>query len=229
MSSNSLKSILFFSCLILVTGLSLTSFAQAQDSGETVVNQPDISKNEEATTPSLSESIDARFGFIVENMAKVLFWVPVQAVPIPLIVLILCCGSLFFTIYHKWLNIRGFKHAIDITRGRYDNPDDPGEISHFQALTSALSATVGLGNIAGVAVAIHTGGPGAVIWMMLIGLLGMTAKFNECTLAMVYRKVRPDGTVDGGPMHYLEIGLQVRGFPFPVARLWSCLCPFLHW
>ena len=72
--------------------------------------------------------------------------------------------------------------------------------------------------IAGVAVAIHTGGPGAVIWMMLIGLLGMTAKFNECTLAMVYRKVRPDGTVDGGPMHYLEIGLQERGFPFSVAR-----------
>ena len=154
-------------------------------------------------------------------MATVLFWEPVPAVPIPLIVLILLCGSMFFTIYFGFLNIRGFKHAIDITRGRYDNPNDPGEISHFQALTSALSATVGLGNIAGVAVAIQTGGPGAVVWMMLIGLFGMTAKFNECTLAQVYRKVHPDGTVDGGPMYYLEIGLQQRGFPFLLAKLFG--------
>jgi AGCS family alanine or glycine:cation symporter len=175
----------------------------------------DLNKEEAA---SLTASIDSQFGIIVENMANVLFWEPVKAVPIPLIVIILLCGSVFFTIYHKWLNIRGFKHAIDITRGRYDNPNDPGEISHFQALTSALSATVGLGNIAGVAVAIQTGGPGAVVWMVLIGLFGMTAKFNECTLAMVYRKVRPDGTVDGGPMHYLEIGLQERGFPFAIAK-----------
>ena len=217
MSSRTQKLFVFFICLFL-SGLSPIAFVQGNEDADTVTEQNAGVANEETKTQSLSESIDAQFGFIVENMAKVLFWVPVQAVPIPLIVLILFCGSLFFTIYHKWLNIRGFKHAIDITRGRYDNPNDPGEISHFQALTSALSATVGLGNIAGVAVAIHTGGPGAVIWMMLIGLLGMTAKFNECTLAMVYRKVRPDGTVDGGPMHYLEIGLQERGFPFPVAK-----------
>lgn len=170
---------------------------------------------------SLAETIDARFGVIVAAMASVLFWEPVPSVPIPLIVLILLCGSAFFTVYFGFLNIRGFKHAIDITRGRYDNPDDPGEISHFQALTSALSATVGLGNIAGVAVAIQTGGPGAVVWMMLIGLVGMTAKFNECTLAQVYRKVHPDGTVDGGPMYYLEIGLQQRGIPFLIAKLFG--------
>ena len=173
---------------------------------------------EAAKAPSLAETIDTRFGVVVGYMASVLFWEPVQAIPIPLIVLILLCGSVFFTIYFGFLNIRGFKHAIDITRGRYDNPNDPGEISHFQALTSALSATVGLGNIAGVAVAIQTGGPGAVIWMMLIGLFGMTAKFNECTLAQVYRKVHPDGTVDGGPMYYLEIGLQQRGIPFLLAK-----------
>jgi AGCS family alanine or glycine:cation symporter len=170
---------------------------------------------------SLAETIDAKFGTIVGYMATVLFWEPVPAIPIPLIVLILLCGSVFFTIYFGFLNIRGFKHAIDITRGRYDNPNDPGEISHFQALTSALSATVGLGNIAGVAVAIQLGGPGAVIWMMLIGLFGMTAKFNECTLAQVYRKVHPDGTVDGGPMYYLEIGLQQRRIPFLIAKLFG--------
>ncbi len=175
----------------------------------------------EAGGATVAEMIDARFGVIVGYMAAVLFWEPVKTVPIPLIVLILLCGSVFFTVYFGFLNIRGFKHAIDITRGRYDNPDDPGEISHFQALTSALSATVGLGNIAGVAVAIQLGGPGAVIWMIVIGLFGMTAKFNECTLAQVYRKVHPDGTVDGGPMHYLEIGLQQKGFPFLVAKLFG--------
>ena len=106
----------------------------------------DLNKEKAA---SIATNIDSQFGIIVENMDNVLFWKPVKAVPIPLIVAILLCGSVFFTIYHKWLNIRGFKHAIDITRGRYDNPNDPGEISHFQALTSALSATVGLGNIAG--------------------------------------------------------------------------------
>lgn len=175
----------------------------------------------EAGGATVAEVIDARFGVVVGWMEAVLFWEPMKAVPIPLIVLILLCGSIFFTVYFGFLNIRGFKHAIDITRGRYDNPDDPGEISHFQALTSALSATVGLGNIAGVAVAIQMGGPGAVIWMMLIGLFGMTAKFNECTLAQVYRKVHPDGTVDGGPMHYLEIGLQQRGFPFLIAKVFG--------
>jgi len=174
-----------------------------------------------ATEQSLADTIDAQFGTVVDAMARVLFWEPLPGIPIPLIVLILLCGSLFFTFYHGWLNIRGFKHAIDITRGRYDNPNDPGEISHFQALTSALSATVGLGNIAGVAVAIQTGGPGAVVWMMLIGLLGMTAKFNECTLAQVYRKVHPDGTVDGGPMYYLEIGLQQKGFSFLLAKIFG--------
>ena len=223
MPSRSLKLFIYFICLFPLTGSSPAVLAQSNETGENITEKIEGRATDENVTQSLSESIDAQFGTIVGNMAKVLFWEPVPAVPIPLIVLILCCGSLFFTIYHKWLNIRGFKHAIDITRGRYDNPNDPGEISHFQALTSALSATVGLGNIAGVAVAIHTGGPGAVIWMILIGLLGMTAKFNECTLAMVYRKVRPDGTVDGGPMHYLEIGLQERGFPFPVAKAFGLI------
>ena len=177
-----------------------------------------VSAADDASNSSVSEMVNARFGVVVEHMALVLFWIPVPSMPIPLIVLILLLGSIFFTVYHGWLNVRGFKHAIDVTRGRFDNPEDPGEISHFQALTSALSATVGLGNIAGVAVAIKAGGPGAVIWMMIIGLFGMTAKFHECTLAQVYRKITPDGTVHGGPMYYLEIGLQERGLPRILAK-----------
>lgn len=189
--------------------------AEESDTTETAADEP---ASESSDEDGLAATIDARFGTIVGSMASVLFWEPIPSIPIPLIVLILLCGSMFFTIYHGFLNIRGFRHAIDVTRGRYDNPDDPGEISHFQALTSALSATVGLGNIAGVAVAIQTGGPGAVVWMIVIGMFGMSAKLHECTLAQVYRRINPDGTVHGGPMYYLEIGLQERGLPWAIAK-----------
>ncbi len=129
----------------------------------------------------------------------------------PLVVWVLILGSIFYTFRMKLINLFGFAHAIQITRGKFDDPDDPGEISHFQALTSALSATVGLGNIAGVAVAVGTGGAGAVFWMVAIAFFGMTAKFVECTLAQVWRKVDEDGVVSGGPMYYLSIGLAEKG------------------
>ena len=109
------------------------------------------------------------------------------------------------------MSIRGFLHSIQVIRGRYDDPKDPGEISHFQALTSALSATIGLGNIAGVAIAVGLGGPGAVFWMILTALFGMSSKLASCTLAVMYRKVHPDGHISGGPMYYLEQGLQEKG------------------
>ena len=123
-------------------------------------------------------------------------------------VLWLVLGAIFFTIRMRFINIRGFKHALAIVRGKYDNPDDEGEVSHFQALASALSATVGLGNIAGVAIAISIGGPGATFWMICAGFLGMTSKFVECTLALIYREVRPNGRMMGGPMVYLGQGLR---------------------
>ncbi|MDG1499920.1 MAG: alanine/glycine:cation symporter family protein [Planctomycetota bacterium] len=123
-------------------------------------------------------------------------------------VLWLVLGAIFFTVRMGFINIRGFKHALAITRGKYDNPDDEGEVSHFQALTSALSATVGLGNIAGVAIAISIGGPGATFWMICAGFLGMTSKFVECSLAQMYRVRRPDGRMMGGPMVYLSEGLK---------------------
>ncbi len=130
---------------------------------------------------------------------------------IPVIVLWLVFGSLFFTLRMGFINLRAFGHAIAVTRGDYDNPDDEGEVSHFQALASALSATVGLGNIAGVAIAVAVGGPGAVFWLVVAGLLGMSTKFVECTLGQKYRQVSEDHEVSGGPMYYLSKGLESKG------------------
>lgn len=134
-----------------------------------------------------------------------------KTIVIPLIVFVLAFGAIFFTFWYRFINLRGFRHSIDVIRGRYDDPNDTGEISHFRALTSALSATVGLGNIAGVAIAIRVGGPGAVFWMMLMALFGMTSKFSSCTLAQYFRQVNPDGTISGGPMYYLDLGLRRHG------------------
>ena len=130
---------------------------------------------------------------------------------IPLVVFWLICGALLFTISMGFVNIRGFKHAVDLVRGRFDNPDHNGEVSHFQALSTALSATVGLGNIAGVAIAISIGGPGATLWMILAGFLGMSSKFVECTLGVKYRKINSNGEVSGGPMYYLSTALSNKG------------------
>jgi AGCS family alanine or glycine:cation symporter len=152
--------------------------------------------------------IDNIFGLFVGYLFAVLFY---KILGFPLIVLILLVGSITFTFYFRFINVRGFTHAIDIIKGKYDNPKDDGQISHFQALTSALSATIGLGNIAGVAVAVSLGGPGAVFWMILIAFFSMSAKFVSCTLGQLYRQVNPDGSIDGGPMYYLEKGLGELG------------------
>ncbi|MCO4743576.1 MAG: alanine:cation symporter family protein [Proteobacteria bacterium] len=134
----------------------------------------------------------------------------------------LVMGALVLSFWMRFINIRGFWHGIMITTGRYDDPNDPGEISHFQALTSALSATVGLGNIAGVALAIQAGGPGAVFWMVVAAVLGMSSKFTECTLGQMYRTEKADGTVSGGPMHYLDVGLTELGAkPFGKVLSWT--------
>jgi AGCS family alanine or glycine:cation symporter len=127
---------------------------------------------------------------------------------VPFIVIWLVIGAIFFTIRMGFINFRGFRHAIDLARGKYDDPNAPGQVTHFQALTTAVSGTVGLGNIAGVAVAISVGGAGATFWMILAGLLGMSSKFVECTLGVKYREIAPDGRVFGGPMSYLRKGLE---------------------
>ena len=136
---------------------------------------------------------------------------------IPFIVFWLVLGAVFFTFKMNFVNLRGFKHAIQLVRGKYDKPEDEGEVSHFQALATALSGTVGLGNIASVAVAISMGGPGATFWMIVAGFLGMSSKFVECTLGVKYRIVKnsddPDKSkheINGGPMYYLSQGLALR-------------------
>ena len=137
---------------------------------------------------------------------------------IPTIIFLLVGGALFFTVYFGFINIKRFPTAVNTVRGKYDEVDDhggegeEGEVSHFQALATAVSGTVGNGNIAGVALAIAVGGPGATFWMILCGLIGMSTKFVECTLGVKYRDVGEDGTVYGGPMYYLTKGLEERGF-----------------
>lgn len=155
----------------------------------------------------------------------VLFWDPGRT--LPLVVLWLVLGAIYFTIRMGFINLRGFRHAIDVTRGKYTKPTEKGEVSHFQALTTALSATVGLGNIAGVAIAVSIGGPGATFWMIVAGFLGMSTKFTECTLGQMYREVRPDGHIMGGAMHYLSKGLAEKNWPrlgMFLAFVFSILC-----
>ncbi|MBC6994494.1 alanine/glycine:cation symporter family protein [Neolewinella lacunae] len=141
----------------------------------------------------------------------VFFTVPIGGQEIPFVLPWLIVGATVFTIYMGFINITAFRHALDVVRGKYDDPNDAGEVSHFQALTAALSGTVGVGNIAGVAYAVALGGPGATFWMIVAGLLGMTSKFTECTLGLMYRNVNADGSVSGGPMYYLDKGLAEKG------------------
>ena len=163
---------------------------------------------------SIDEQINNAIAPITDFVTSIVFAsVSINGVGLPLILVWLVVAALIFTFYFRFINLRGFGQAIRITRGDYDDPKDDGEVTHFQALTAALSATVGLGNIAGVAVAIGLGGPGATFWMIIVGLLGMSSKFVECTLGVKYRKVHADGTVSGGPMYYLAEGFSNRGWP----------------
>ncbi|WP_372919662.1 amino acid carrier protein [Salegentibacter sp.] len=129
---------------------------------------------------------------------------------IPFIVIWLIFGAAFFTVRMGFINFKGFRHALDLAKGKYDDPNAPGSITHFQALTTAVSATVGLGNIAGVAVAVSLGGAGATFWMIVAGILGMSSKFVECTLGVKYRFINSEGRIFGGPMNYLRYGLEKR-------------------
>lgn len=167
-------------------------------------------------TSAFSHWVNDFFGHINDAIAAVFFFDVLfftDSLTLPLTVLWLVVGAVFFTLYFRFINFRALKHAIDITRGKFDREGDEGEVSHFEALTTALSATVGLGNIAGVAIAISIGGPGATFWMIVAGLLGMSSKFTECSLAMIYRQKRKDGHIMGGPMEYLSAGLREKGMP----------------
>ena len=197
---------------------------------------------------TIDEKIDAFFRPIADAVGSVVFYsISFGDKSVPLVLIVLILGALFFTFYFKFANFTLIKTAIKVVKGDYDAIDHhtvdvaegdstpggdvfetigvesaEGEVSHFQALTAALSATVGLGNISGVAVAVALGGPGATFWMILAGFLGMASKFTECTLGVKYREVMEDGTVHGGPMYYLKTGLAEMG----MARLGKILAVF---
>ncbi|WP_417739040.1 alanine/glycine:cation symporter family protein [Rosistilla oblonga] len=172
----------------------------------------ETSAAEPATDPPVSKkaawvvTIDTWFGeHLVGPLATLFFYD--FGTGVPFVVAWLLVAGIFLTLRMMFINIRGFWHAIRLTRGDYDDPADVGEVSHFQALATALSATVGLGNIGGVAVAIGLGGPGAAFWIFIVGFLGMSTKFAECTLGQLYRTNDSDGHTLGGPMRYLKAGL----------------------
>ncbi len=159
-------------------------------------------------------ALDAFFGSLNGYLAQVIFFDVFPGEPtMPFIVAWLIVAAVFLTFRFSFVNLRMMRHAFCVIRGKYRTADDQGEVSSFQALTTALSATVGLGNIAGVAIAISIGGPGATFWMIVAGFLGMTTKFTEASLAQMYRVVRPDGQLMGGAMEYLSRGLAEKGAP----------------
>ncbi|NER18580.1 alanine/glycine:cation symporter family protein [Spongiivirga citrea] len=193
----------------------------------------------QGANPSIDEIINERFAKATGWFYDAIFaQIPItEDVGIPWVLIILILGASYFTTYFRFINFQHFLTAIKVVRGDYDNLEDSpvkvasnihqsegdavdtirvegyeGEVSHFQALTAALSATVGLGNIAGVAIALSIGGAGATFWMIIIGLIGMASKFVECTLGVKYREIDESGTVFGGPMYYLKNGLNEKGF-----------------
>jgi AGCS family alanine or glycine:cation symporter len=203
----------------------------------TVTDANGLTATKSFTVPAeaITEVFNGTMKPLVDKIGYVLFWDPFAAlglydpivyddagqalkhpngdyvtIAIPFIVIWLIFGALFFTIRMGFINVRGFKHSLQLVSGQYDEKDAPGSVTHFQALATAVSGTVGLGNIAGVAVAISLGGPGATFWMILAGLLGMSSKFVECTLGVKYREIHEDGRIFGGPMRYLIKGLEKR-------------------
>lgn len=210
----------------------------------------------------IDQTIDEAFGNATGWFVNFIFYsIPFsEDIQVPWVLIVLVGAALYFTIYFKFINFRGFFTAINVVRGKYDSLEDhaghppsastesvhtvdgdvidtirveqdgvegDGEVTHFQALTAALSATVGLGNIAGVAVAISIGGPGATFWMIIAGLIGMATKFVECTLGVRYREVDKNGVIYGGPMYYLKKGLaekRMKGFGKVLAVLFAIMC-----
>lgn len=183
----------------------------------------------------MAATIDDRINQVMEPITQaimkvIFFTVPVGGdMEVPFVLIWLLLGAVVFTVYNRFVNLTAFRHAIDVVRGKFDDPEhkEKGEVSHFQALTAALSGTVGVGNIAGVAVAVSLGGPGATFWMIVAGLLGMSSKFVECTLGTKYRRENADGSVSGGPMYYLRDGLakqNMGGLGKVLAAIFAVAC-----
>lgn len=215
--------------LILALGLLLVQPGYAQETAAEVA----------PAAVSIDQRINNAIAPVSDFLSSIIFYtVPVAAgtdnlatpevnegiAKVPLIVVWLVLGGLFFTFYLRFISLRGFGHAVQLVRGYYHDHSHPGEVSHFQALATALSGTVGLGNIAGVAIAISIGGPGAAFWMVIAGFLGMSLKFAECTLGVKYRQHNADGSVSGGAMYYLSLGLpQINPRLAPLGKVMAVL------
>ncbi len=178
-----------------------------------------------AQAQSIDETVNAMFASSTGWFVNFIF-APIPGTSFPWIVAWLVIAASLFTVYFGFIQFRVIRHSLQIVSGKYSDPNDAGEVSHFQALATALSGTVGLGNIAGVAVAVGIGGAGATFWMILAGLLGMASKFTECTLGVKYRNEFANGTVSGGPMYYMTKGFAERGLPGGkfLAVLFSIFC-----
>lgn len=215
---------------------------------------PSLTFAQETPSKGIDQRINEWFQPITDAWSSIVFYtVTIAGQQVPLIVILLVCGALFFTLYFSFVNIRKFGLAIQVVRGKHDdiekdaaevvpgnlnvvdgdivdtikNESEHGEVNHFQALATAVSGTVGLGNIAGVAIAIAIGGPGATFWMIVCGLLGMSSKFVECTLGVKYRDIDKNGVVYGGPMYYLTKGfkeIKMGGIGKVLAVLFAVLC-----
>ncbi|EBA05883.1 alanine/glycine:cation symporter family protein [Sagittula stellata] len=177
-----------------------------------VVTTSAVTAGAQEAEPTLDQAVNDAFASATGWFVNFIFS-PFPGTSFPWIVAWLVIAATIFTIYFGLIQFRAFPHSIALVKGDYSDPNDAGEVSHFQALATALSGTVGLGNIAGVAVAVGIGGPGATFWMILAGLMGMASKFTECTLGVKYRNEFPDGHVSGGPMYYLDKGFAERGLP----------------
>jgi AGCS family alanine or glycine:cation symporter len=197
--------------MVLSVGL-LPSFGQ-ETAPKAVVDAVSAETMAAATKPmGFDQQIDKFFGDYTSGFVKsVFFTVKINGYEVLAVVLWLAAAGVILTFAFQFVNIRSFGLALRTVRGKYSNADDPGEVTHFQALSAAVSGTVGLGNIAGVAIGIQQGGPGVAFWLFLSGFLGMTTKFAECTLGVKYREILPDGRVSGGAMYYLRKGLAERG------------------
>jgi AGCS family alanine or glycine:cation symporter len=174
--------------------------------------------------------IDEWFGWATGWFVNGVFAdIPVNGYPVKVVVIWLALAGVVLTLFFKFINLTAFRLALRTVRGRYSHTDDPGEISHFQALSAALSGTVGLGNIAGVAIGIMIGGPGVALWLFMAGFLGMATKFAECTLGVKYREIDANGRIHGGAMYYLRKGFAERGLgPLGafLAGLFAFFCVF---
>lgn len=197
--------------IVSMDGVDTTAYANANGALKHLVSEGGVIYNSENKKHVIEQG--AQYLAAIEYDEPVALLHPngdKQTKDIPFIVVWLVFGALFFTLRMGFINIRGFKHSLQLARGKYDDPNAPGQVTHFQALATAVSGTVGLGNIAGVAVAVSLGGAGATFWMIIAGLLGMSSKFVECTLGVKYRFINSEGRVFGGPMNYLRYGLERR-------------------